>query len=117
MHYILKNETHTKTKELSDPTAHAEMMAIRKLAEHLKKTDLSAFSLYTTCEPCPMCMNVAIWAKVDALFYGCSIPEISVFTDQIDIRAETLNAKSFHRVAIQGDVLKGECIKLLKKIY
>jgi len=106
-----------QTKELSDPTAHAEIMAIRKLAEHLKKTDLSGFTLYTTCEPCPMCMSAAIWAKVDVLFYGCSIPDIRVFTNQIDMRAEKLNTKSFHRVAIQGNVLKSECINLLKKFY
>jgi len=105
------------TKELSDPTAHAEIMAIRKLAEHLKKTNLSGFTLYTTCEPCPMCMSAAIWAKVDAIFYGCTIPEISLFMDQIDMRAEDLNIKSFHRVTILDSVLKDECINLLNKFH
>ena len=104
-----------QTKELSDPTAHAEIMAIRKLADHLKKTKLSGFTLYTTCEPCPMCMSAAIWAKIDSIFYGCSIPEISKFMDQIDMRAGNMNSKSFYRITIHGNVLKDECLNLLKK--
>lgn len=104
-----------QTKELHDPTAHAEIMAIRKLGEHLKKTNLSGFTLYTTCEPCPMCMSAAIWAKVDTVFFGCGIPEISKYMDQINLRAEELLKSGFLNIDIEGGVYESECLKLLKK--
>jgi len=72
-------EAANQTRQLHDPTAHAEVMALRKLGEHLKKTDFSGFTLYTTCEPCPMCTSAAIWAKVDTIVYGAGIPAITEF--------------------------------------
>jgi len=104
-----------QTKTLHDPTAHAELLAIRRLSDRLKKTDLSGFTLYTTCEPCPMCMSAAIWAKIDAVFYGCGIPSISKKMPQIDIRSININEKSFHNVTIQGGVLENSCMELLKQ--
>jgi tRNA(Arg) A34 adenosine deaminase TadA len=102
-----------QTGELNDPTAHAEVMAIRKLGEQIKKTNLSGFTLYTTCEPCPMCMSAAIWAKVDALFYGCDIPTITQFLGQIQQRASRLSKNSIKLVPVAGDILEPECRKLL----
>lgn len=104
-----------QTGELYDPTAHAEVMAIRKLGEHLKRTDLSGFTLYTTCEPCPMCMSAAIWAKIDTVFYGCSIPEISKYMAQINLRAEDLLKTGFLNIGIKGAVNESECRELLRK--
>ena len=104
-----------QTRQLHDPTAHAEIMAIRKLGEHLKKTNLSGFTLYTTCEPCPMCMSAAIWARVDAVFYGCDIPTISTYMDQIDLRADAIAESSFSNTYLEGKIMITECEQLLKK--
>lgn len=103
-----------QTGELHDPTAHAEVMAIRKLGEHLKKTDLSGFTLYTTCEPCPMCMSAAIWAKIDTIFYGCDIPLIAKYMDQINLRADKIVGYSFTDIRVRGDIMGQECEILLK---
>ena len=103
-----------QTKQLSDPTAHAELLAIRKLAGHLQKTDLSGFTLYTTCEPCPMCMSAAIWAKVDGIIYGCSIGAISEFMDQINVRSEYMNKFALKQVKITGGFMENECYNLLR---
>ncbi len=103
-----------QTKKLHDPTAHAELLAIRTLSSQLKKTNLSGFTLYTTCEPCPMCMSAAIWAKIDTVFYGCDIPSISKKMPQIDLRSIDINEKSFHNVTIQGGVLESRCMELLQ---
>lgn len=54
----------------SDPTAHAEVVAIRAAAAALGTHDLSGAVLYTSCEPCPMCLAAALWARVDAIVYG-----------------------------------------------
>jgi guanine deaminase len=104
-----------QTKKLHDPTAHAELLAIRRLASNLNKTDLSGFTLYTTCEPCPMCMGAVIWAKIDTVFYGCDIPSISKKMPQIDLRSIDINKKSFHNVTIQGGVLENSCMELLQQ--
>jgi len=104
-----------QTQKLYDPTAHAEIMAIRKLGERIQKTDMSGFTLYTTCEPCPMCMSAAIWAKIDTIFFGCSIPEISKFMDQISLNSRQINDNSFHEIDIQGGVMEAECLTLLEQ--
>ncbi len=103
-----------QTKELNDPTAHAEMMAIRRLGSLIKKTDLSGFTLYTTCEPCPMCMSAAIWANIDTLFYGCSIPQISDKMFQIPIPSEEIVMRTGSDIQIEGGILAGDCLKLLQ---
>lgn len=54
----------------NDPTAHAEIVAIRKAARKLKTFDLSGCVIYTSCEPCPMCMAAVYWARMDHVFYG-----------------------------------------------
>lgn len=54
----------------NDPTAHAEVMAIRSASQRLKRFDLSDCMLYTTCEPCPMCFGAVYWARIPHVFYG-----------------------------------------------
>jgi guanine deaminase len=54
----------------NDPTAHAEVNAIRAAAKSLSTFLLSGCDLYTSCEPCPMCLAAAYWARVDAIYYG-----------------------------------------------
>ena len=54
----------------NDPTAHAEVVAIRTACEKLKTYDLSDYILYTSCEPCPMCLSAIIWANIKTVYYG-----------------------------------------------
>lgn len=54
----------------NDPTAHAEVMAIRNACASLKTFDLTGSTLYTSCEPCPLCLSAALWARVDAVMYA-----------------------------------------------
>lgn len=53
-----------------DPTAHAEVSAIREACSRLKTFDLSGCDIYTSCEPCPMCLGAIYWAHLDRMFYG-----------------------------------------------
>lgn len=53
-----------------DPTAHAEVNAIRKAAKELGTFDLSGCEIYTSCEPCPMCFGAIYWAHIDTIYYG-----------------------------------------------
>ena len=54
----------------NDPTAHAEIMAIRDACKNIKSSDLSDCELYTTCYPCPMCLSAIIWANIKKVYYG-----------------------------------------------
>src|SRR5207248_3734869 len=54
----------------NDPTAHAEVVAIREACQRLATFQLSGCDLYTTCEPCPMCLGAIYWARLDSIFYG-----------------------------------------------
>lgn len=55
---------------LNDPTAHAEVMCIRKACRKLGTFDLSGYKIYSSCEPCPMCLGAIYWAHLDCIFYA-----------------------------------------------
>ena len=75
-----------------DPTAHAEMLAIRAASAKLKNFDLSGCELYTSCEPCPMCLSAIYWARIERMFYGNSIVEADAigFSDKFLYKEITL---------------------------
>lgn len=54
----------------NDPTAHAEIVAIREACKKIKSHDLSGCEIYTSCYPCPMCLSAIIWANIDKVYYG-----------------------------------------------
>ncbi|MBE9488570.1 MAG: nucleoside deaminase [Bacteroidetes bacterium] len=54
----------------NDPTAHAEVMAIRNACDKLKTFDLSNYNIFSSCEPCPMCLGAIYWAHLDKLYFG-----------------------------------------------
>lgn len=56
----------------NDPTAHGEVTAIRKACRKLGTFDLSGCTIYTSCEPCPMCLAAIYWARIEAIYYGCT---------------------------------------------
>lgn len=63
-------EGYNQVTSLNDPTAHAEVMAIRNACRHLGTFQLSGCEIYSSCEPCPMCMGAVYWARPDCLFFG-----------------------------------------------
>ncbi|NPA67751.1 MAG: nucleoside deaminase [Chlorobi bacterium] len=66
---IIASASNSVTKD-NDPTAHAEVSAIRKAAKKLKTFDLSGCEIYTSCEPCPMCFGAVYWARLDKLYFA-----------------------------------------------
>lgn len=66
---------HNEVLHRNDPTAHGEIMAIRRAGEQLGTFDLSGCELYTTGEPCHMCLCAIMWANIDRVFYGCTIAD------------------------------------------
>ena len=77
----------------NDPTAHAEIVAIRNAAKKLKTFDLTGCSIYTTCEPCPMCLSAIYWANISTIYYSNSKREASKvgFRDSFIYKEISLN--------------------------
>lgn len=63
---------HNEVIKTNDPTAHAEIVAIRKATKLLGRFDLSDCEIYSTCEPCPMCFSAIHWAKMKTLYFGAT---------------------------------------------
>ncbi len=81
---IVKNDkiiacSHNLVWKNTDITAHAEITAIRAAGKSLKKIDLSGCTIYSTCEPCPMCFSACHWARISRIVFGCSIKDAKDF--------------------------------------
>ncbi|HLW32341.1 MAG TPA: nucleoside deaminase [Aequorivita sp.] len=84
----------------NDPTAHAEVVAIRKACEKLKTFQLEDCVIYTSCEPCPMCLGAIYWARPKAVFYACTKEDAAMIGfddnfiyDEINKKIEDRNIK------------------------
>lgn len=95
-----------------DPSSHAEVRAIRKAAKRLKNVSLAGYTLYSTCEPCPMCMSTALWANLDRVVYGATIADANRHCDQIQIPATEVAARSDMTCTVVGPLLRDECYSL-----
>lgn len=73
---------HNEVIKNGDPTCHGEMMAIRNACKNIGTHDLSGCELYTTAEPCPMCLGAILWANIRKVYFGCNISD----TDKIGFR-------------------------------
>lgn len=95
-----------------DPSAHAEVRAIRLATKRLKTVSLRGYTLYTTCEPCPMCMSAALWAALDRIVYGATIEDANRHCNQIRIAAVEVATRSDMECEIDGPVLRENCYAL-----
>ena len=100
---------------LHDPTAHAEIVAIRRATKKLQTFDLSGCQIYSSCEPCPMCLGAIYWAHLDALYYGNSKmdAENSGFDDSFIY--EELNLKPINRKLKSLQYLHDEALVAFEK--
>jgi len=71
------SSAHNEVLKTKDSTAHAEVNAIRKACKELDSFDLSGCELYTTCEPCPMCLGAIFWARISKVYYGATKDDAS----------------------------------------
>jgi len=98
-----------------DPTNHAEINAIRKASQRLQNHHLIDCTLYTTCEPCPMCFAAAWWAKIPKIVYCVKLDDVKQKGQrEIDVSCEYLNEKGNSKISIQEGFLKDECMLLYK---
>ena len=92
-----------------DPSSHAEVRTVRLACKKLKHTSLTGYTMYSTCEPCPMCMANALWAGLDRVVYGATIADASQHCLQIHIPATEVAQRADMRSVVAGPVLRELC--------
>ncbi len=99
----------------NDPTAHAEVTAIRNACQKLNTFDLSGCEIYSSCEPCPMCLSAIYWARIDILYYGNTKQDAADIGFDDSFIYEELDLKPDERRLISRHVLGKEAIKAFQK--
>ena len=111
-HDIL-GKAHDTAVTQHDPSLHAEVNAIRQAVQALGDSNLSGAVLFSTCEPCPMCSSLAVWANLTTIVYGVSIEETAKMgKSRIHVSAKEIIEQSPVMVEVIGDVLRDECRSL-----
>lgn len=107
---------HNEVWQRTDPTAHAEVVALQRAAKELARIDLAGCEMYTTCEPCPMCAAAIHWSNLDRVYYGATIAD----ADQAGFRElrmpiETLYEQGGSKVKVLDGLLTPECAALFQQ--
>ena len=93
-----------------DPSRHAEVNAIRQAVQVFGDGNLSGAILFSTCEPCPMCSSLAVWANLTTIVYGVSIEEtVKMGKSRIRVSAKEIIEQSPVMIEVIGEVLREEC--------
>lgn len=99
---------------MHDPTAHAEILAIRAAAERLGTHDLDGCVLYTTCEPCPMCFTAAHFARISRIVYGATIGDAALAGfDQLPVFASQLKLMGRSPVELTAELMRDACVAVM----
>jgi tRNA(adenine34) deaminase len=93
----------------SDPSSHAETRTVRLACKKLKRPSLAGYTMYSTCEPCAMCMANALWAGLDRVVYGATIDDAKRYVLQIHIPAKEVARRSDMSCRVEGPVLRDLC--------
>ncbi len=102
---------HNEVVKRKDPTCHGEIMAIHEACRSLDTFDLSGCELYTTGEPCPMCMGAILWANIGKVYYGCNIAD----TEEIGFRDKVFYEFTEEKKAqMVQEMDRTECRKLYR---
>ncbi len=105
---------HNEREVRADPTAHAEMIALREAARALGSWRVLDAVMYVTLEPCPMCAGAIVLARIPRVIFGALDPKGGAAGSVLDVLAEPrLN----HRPTVQGGLLAGECAELLQAFF
>jgi len=111
---IIIGRGHNLTETEKDPTAHAEMIAIRNAAKKLGGWRLLGCRLYVTCEPCAMCAGAIVLARIEKLFIGAADPKSGACGSVLNITGESrLN----HQTETLTGIMEQECSDMLKDFF
>ena len=105
---------HNRCIELTDPTAHAEILVLRKGGKILRNYRLNETVLYVTVEPCPMCVSAMVHGRIRRLVYGTPEPKFGAVESEFRL----LNCTGLnHKVSVDRGILEKECSEMLKTFF
>jgi tRNA(adenine34) deaminase len=105
---------HNRCIELSDPTAHAEILVLRKGGKILKNYRLNDTVMYVTAEPCPMCVSAMVHSRISRLVFGALEPKFGA----VESKFKLLDGHGLnHKVKVDQGILEEECADLLKTFF
>jgi len=105
---------HNRCIELNDPTAHAEILVLRRAGELLENYRLNGTTMYVTVEPCPMCTAAMVHARIARLVFGAPEPKFGAVESTFQLlRSDALN----HKIEVDHGMLEQECAELLKRFF
>ena len=102
---------HNEVLKQGDPTCHGEIMAIHEACRTLGTHDLSGCAIYTTGEPCPMCLGAILWANIDRVYYGCNVLD----TEEIGFRDDAFYRKFNDREGFCTCLDREACLELYRE--
>jgi tRNA(adenine34) deaminase len=105
---------HNLKETLQDPTAHAEIIAIREAAGKIRSWRLDDADLYVTIEPCPMCMGAMLQARVRRVIFGAFEPKAGAAGSTVDL---SVIRQFNHRIEVIDGVLEDECRRLMQEFF
>ncbi len=109
-------KAHNTVWKDTNPTAHAEINAIKKACKKLGTIDLSGCTIYSTTEPCPMCFSAIHWARIDKIVYGTRIEDAAeAGFNEMHVHNEKLKRMAKLKVKLVKDYLREECKELFKE--
>jgi tRNA(Arg) A34 adenosine deaminase TadA len=112
-HQVLAKD-HNRCIELSDPTAHAEILVLRKGGEILRNYRLNGTVMYVTAEPCPMCVSAMVHGRISRLVFGSCEPKFGA----VESKFRLLNDQGLnHKVKVDQGILEKECGEILKVFF
>ena len=98
----------------NDPTAHAEITAIRNACTKLNTYDLSEYVLYTSCEPCPMCLSAIIWSNIKEIYYACTREDAAKIGFRDDLIYDYLSGKTTDLIKL-NHIDRENCLSVFSK--
>lgn len=107
-------QAHNMREQLCDPTAHAEILAMRKAAQYLGGWRLHRCDLYVTVEPCPMCAGAIVQARLNSLVFGAADAKAGCCGTVYNLLNE---AKFNHKVPVTKGILENECAKIMSDFF
>ena len=111
---VLLARGHNRREVDADPTAHAEILALRQAAQHMGHWRLEGTTLYVTLEPCPMCAGALVNARIARLVYAASDPKAGAVDSLFQLGAD---ARLNHRFAVEGGLLAELAAKQLQAFF
>ena len=105
---------HNRCIELNDPTAHAEILVLRKGGEILRNYRLNEAVMYVTAEPCPMCVSAMVHGRISRLVFGVHEPKFGAVESKFNLLNDNgLN----HKIEVDRGILEKECAEILKDFF